>query len=333
MKTYQDYFLKNYNTFGIEAKCRLFIAIEDECEAPYAIVHHLTEGKRHVLGGGSNVLFVKDFSGVVVQMQSKGIEIISEDESSVKVRVSAGETWEDFVNYCVENGYYGVENLIGIPGLVGSCPVQNIGAYGAEVKDVIYRVEGFFLDTAEPFVLTNAQCKFAYRDSIFKNEYKNKCLITSVIFLLSKQEKYNLSYSALAERLQGEELSLAKVAATVSAIRKSKLPDVKELGSAGSFFKNPIVSEERLNELLKDFPNLIYHKVNNGMKLAAGQLIDLCGWKGKREGQVGTYPKQALVIVNYGGATGYDVVHFFKSIQQSVYDTFGVHIDPEVNIL
>lgn len=332
MKIYSDFSLKNHNTFGLDVKCGCFIAIEDEAEVPEAI-HHLGDQPFYVLGGGSNVLFTKDFEGTIVHMQTKGLAIIEEDETTVTIVAAAGETWEDFVNYCVAHGFYGVENLIGIPGLVGSCPVQNIGAYGAEVKDVIESVEGYYIADGKPFVMSNADCRFGYRNSIFKNELKNKCLITKVIFKLSKQEKYNLSYRALSEKLQGEELSLKKVADTVSAIRKSKLPDVHELGSAGSFFKNPVVSQAKLESLLQTYSDLVHYPAEGGVKLAAGQLIDLCDWKGCRVGHVGTYPLQALVIVNYGGATGEEVVDFYTRIQESVYQKFGVKIEPEVNVL
>ena len=332
MKIYSNFSLKNHNTFGLDVKCSRFIAIEDETEVPEAI-HQLGDQPFYVLGGGSNVLFTKDFEGTIVHMQTSGIAIVEEDEAMVKVTAAAGESWENFVNYCVAHGFYGVENLIGIPGLVGSCPVQNIGAYGAEVKDVIDSVEGFYIADGQPFVMSNVDCHFGYRNSIFKNELKNRCLITKVVFRLSKEEKYNLSYRALSEKLQGESLSLKKVADTVSAIRKSKLPDVHELGSAGSFFKNPVVSQETLDTLLQRFPDLVHYPAVGGVKLAAGQLIDLCQWKGHRIGQVGTYPLQALVIVNYGGATGKDVVDFYSRIQADVYQKFGVKIEPEVNIL
>ena len=333
MKTYFDFPLKNHNTFGMDVRCRRFVAVEDETEVPEVISQYLHDKNFYILGGGSNVLFTKDFEGTIVHMQTSGIAIVEEDETIVKVVAAAGEPWKNFVNYCVAHGFYGVENLIGIPGLVGSCPVQNIGAYGAEVKDVIESVEGFYIPDGQPFVMSNADCHFGYRNSIFKNELKNRCLITKVVFKLSKKEKYNLSYRALSEKLQCEPLSLKKVADTVSAIRKSKLPDVHELGSAGSFFKNPVVPQNVLDSLLQRFPDLVHYPAVGGAKLAAGQLIDLCQWKGHRVGQVGTYPLQALVIVNYGGATGKDVVDFYSRIQADVYQMFGVKIEPEVNIL
>lgn len=333
MKIFTDFSLKGYNTFGIDIKCRRFIAIENESEAQGVILNHLQEQPFYVLGGGSNVLFIKDFDGTIVHMQTVGIDMLQEDDDSVWLSAAAGETWEQFVNYCVSRGYYGVENLIGIPGLVGSCPVQNIGAYGVEVKDVIERVEGFSLIDAKSFVMSHDECGFAYRNSIFKNELKNRCLITRVVFRLSKKEKYNLTYKALSEKLQYTDLTLSKVAETVLSIRKSKLPDVTELGSAGSFFKNPVVSQNTLENLLQRFPELVHYPAEGGAKLAAGQLIDLCQWKGRREGNVGTYPLQALVIVNYGGATGREIVDFYTRIQAAVFDVFGVCIEPEVNVV
>lgn len=333
MKYYSDFSLKNYNTFGMDVRCRRFVAVEDEVEVPDVISQYLRNEEFYILGGGSNVLFTRDFEGTIVHLQTTGISVVAEDDITVQVAAAAGESWENFVNYCVSHGYYGVENLIGIPGLVGSSPVQNIGAYGAEVKDVIERVEGYYIVDGKHFEMSNGDCHFGYRNSIFKNELKNRCLITKVIFKLSKIEKYNLSYRALSEKLQDAELSLKKVADTVSSIRKSKLPDVHELGSAGSFFKNPVVSQATLNALLQRYPDLVHYPADGGVKLAAGQLIDLCQWKGRREGQVGTYPLQALVIVNYGGATGKDVVDFYTRIQESVYQKFGVKIEPEVNVL
>lgn len=325
--------LKAYNTFGIDAQCRKLVIVEHDDEVCEVIKQHLNEGEFYILGGGSNVLFTKDFEGTIVHFQTKGIDIVAEDEEQVQLKVAAGEVWDDFVKYCVAHQYYGVENLISIPGLVGSCPVQNIGAYGTEVKDVISKVEGYYIADAKPFVFDHSQCHFGYRNSIFKNELKNKCLITNVYFTFSKKEKYNINYNALKEKLQDQSLTLQKVADTVAAIRKSKLPDVHEIGSAGSFFKNPIVTEAKLQSLLADYPNLVHYPAENGVKLAAGQLIDLCGCKGCREGNVGTYPLQALVIVNYGGAKGVDVVNFYTSIQRAVKEKFDVAIEPEVNVL
>lgn len=289
-----------------------------------------------VLGGGSNVLFTQHFDGIVAHLATKGIAVRNENADSVWVEVEAGEKWEDFVNFCVAQKWYGVENLVGIPGLVGSCPVQNIGAYGAEVKDVIDSVSGWRISSAQPFSLTNGQCGFGYRNSIFKNEWKNEAIITSVCFRLSKIEHYNLSYKALADALAAKSLApaLENIAQTVVEVRNSKLPDIREVGCAGSFFKNPVVKVEVRDALLSRFPNLVSYPAGDGLcKLAAGQLIDLSGLKGVREGAVGVWQKQALVLVNYGGATGAQVREFYQCVQRKVESLTGVRIEPEVNIL
>lgn len=329
--------LQAYNTFAVPASCKQFIPISDPNAIPDILSQHQIASQPHfVLGGGSNVLFTQPFGGVVLHMTNKGIAKQEENDEMIVLEVAAGELWEDFVNYCVENQYYGVENLIGIPGLVGSCPVQNIGAYGAEVKDVILSVKGYRIRSAQPFVLQNADCCFGYRTSIFKTDWKNDVIITSVIFKLSKKENYQLSYQALSNALadKGLSLSLKNIADTVIAVRNSKLPDIKEVGCAGSFFKNPIVDISVRDGLLARFPNLVSYPAGEGQcKLAAGQLIDLSGLKGHREGAVGVWPLQALVIVNYGGATGPDVVDFYRKVQARVLEFTGVCIEPEVNVL
>jgi UDP-N-acetylmuramate dehydrogenase len=336
MKTELNISLKPFNTFGIDAKCERFITVENDSEVSYLFENKVFDSPFLILGGGSNILFAGDFKGTVVQMTNKGIEKIAETESDVFLKVAAGEKWEDFVNYCIERNYYGVENLIGIPGCVGSSPVQNIGAYGVEVKDVIERVLGYYTETALPFSIHQNDCEFEYRNSVFKNELRNKVLITNVIFKLSKTEQYHLEYAALKDELNksNKKLSLRYVADAVINVRNSKLPDITKIGSAGSFFKNPLVKKELLEKMLIHYPNLIHYPFNEyEEKLSAGQLIDMAGWKGVREGNVGVYPLQALVLVNYGNATGKEIVAFYKKIQHSVDMKFGIAIEPEVNIV
>ena len=334
MTIHHNISLKTYNTFSVDICCKQLISFTEKEEWPLLKSSGVFDEPFLFLGGGSNVLFTKDFDGTVLQFKNKGIELIKENEEGLFVKVAAGETWEDFLNYCIREKYYGVENLVGIPGWVGSAPVQNIGAYGVEVKDVIEKVEGIDMTTGKVLSLTNEECKFAYRSSVFKTELKNKFLITDVIFKLSRHEKYILSYTGLGEEIEKRrrKLSLQEVTDVVISLRNRKLPDVNRIGSAGSFFKNPVISPQKLQNLLGQYPDIMYYRISDTeVKLAAGKLIELCGWKGVREGDVGVYPEQALVIVNYGQAQGKDIVNFYQKIQSSVKTKFGVEIQPEVN--
>lgn len=328
--------LKSYNTFHIEAFCSHFFQITEVEQALDLIRNDIFKTPFLILGGGSNVLFTQDFEGSVIQMNTKGIELIGENSSRVYLKVAAGEDWEDLIQYCVDHEYYGIENLTGIPGKVGSSPVQNIGAYGVEVKDTVFQVHAFSLESGRKMIFSNEQCSFGYRDSIFKKEQKNKWIITHVIFELSKIKHFNFEYAALKNLFVSDpkDLTIKEVREKIVEIRDSKLPNVEIIGSAGSFFKNPIVSLEKFEALHQQYPNLTHFPFEgNSVKLAAGQLIDLCGWKGYREGDAGVYPKQALVLVNYGNASGKDMVSLYQKIQKSVYDMFQVEIVPEVNII
>lgn len=334
MIAYKNYSLKKLNTFGMDSQCAIFIAMEDPTDVFKLDKAHVFEHPHYILGSGSNTLFTKRFEGTVIHPVFKGIEIKEETDDDVLLRVAAGETWSDFIDYCIQNQYYGLENLIGIPGLVGSAPVQNIGAYGVEVKDCIDRVEGYYTNTTQEFILAAAQCQFGYRNSLFKNGLKGKALITYVWFRLSKKEHYNLSYKALADEMEHQELSLKSVTDCILKIRNSKLPNLDEIGCAGSFFKNPIILRSRLAELLENFPDLTsYHVDDEYVKLAAGQLIEKAGWKGKRVGNAGVYDKQALVVVNYGNATAEEITNVYQSVIQDVYAMFDILLSPEVNIL
>lgn len=336
MKFIENASLEKYNTFGINVSCNGLYLVEEESDISHLFANKVFDSSFMIIGDGSNILFTCHFDGAIIKMETKGIEKLKEDDDYVWLRVSAGEKWKDFVEYCIDNKYYGVENLIGIPGLVGSSPVQNIGAYSVEVKDVIDSVKGWRISTKSLFVFSNEECRFGYRSSIFKREMKGDCLITEVIYKLGKRENYKISYQGLIDELSKATtpMSIRGVAEAVLSVRNSKLPDIRKYGSAGSFFKNPIVQVDIYNKLKQQFPRLISYPAGEGMvKLAAGQLVDFAGLKGIREGNVGVWPYQALVIVNYGSATGQQVVEFYQRVQKRVSDVFGINLEPEVNIV
>lgn len=336
MRIYSHLSLLPYNTFKIDVPCKRLFEIESDKEIPSLFDMHVFEENYLIIGGGSNILFTQPFDGSIIKMTTQGITLVEETPTSVVIDVSAGVEWAGFVDYCIGNQYYGVENLVGIPGLVGSAPVQNIGAYGAEVKDVIVSVSGFRLSTKSPFTLSCSECAFGYRQSVFKTTLKNDIIITHVRFKLSKVPHFNLSYQALQYEMEKNRLplNLSNIVHSVQAIRNSKLPDIRQYGCAGSFFKNPVVPRTRLLELSAQFPKLTSYSVDDThVKLAAGQLIDLAGLKGKRQGNVGVWPLQALVIVNYGGATGKEICDFYTTVQQEVYALTGISLEPEVNVI
>lgn len=300
-------------------------------------VFNLVERKLLVLGGGSNVLLTKDFDGMVICIRMLGIEKLHEDDEHVWVKAMAGEVWHNFVLWCIQKGYGGVENLSLIPGCVGAAPMQNIGAYGVEIKDTFDSLEAMDIETAELKTFTKAACKFGYRESVFKNEVKGKYIISSVTFRLTKQPMLNISYGAIQQTLQKHgitEPSIKDVSNAVIEIRSSKLPDPKKLGNSGSFFKNPEIPSSQFDQLKQTYPEMVgYPAPNNQIKVAAGWLIEQCGWKGKVVGHTGSHKDQALVLVNYGGATGDEIWQLALAIQQSVKDKFGIDIIPEVNIV
>ena len=338
MVRFEEYFsLKKYNTFGIDSKARYFFDFTEEEDLPI-FLSSFEQWKSLpilLLGGGSNMLFVQDFDGLVIHCNVPGIKEIKEDRNHVWLEVGAGEDWDEFVSYCVSNEFYGLENLSLIPGNVGSAPVQNIGAYGVEVMDFVDVVKGFDLQTFQKYEIPAAECGFAYRDSIFKHQWKNRLVVTSVIFRLDKFANYKLNYGALKDEVEsrgGE--SLRNVRDAVIAIRQSKLPETVQLGNAGSFFKNPVVSNEQVEKLKSEFPEIpVYPTDGEKSKLAAGWLIEKCGWKGSREGDAGVHEKQALVLVNYGGATGTQIHQLAEKIRQSVFNKFEVVLEPEVNVI
>lgn len=335
----QNVSLKLYNTFGIEATAKLFASFHsvDELTELLNDSERLPSDARLILGGGSNILLTKDVDGLVLKNEIMGIEKVAEDEDHIYIKAGAGENWHRFVLYCLEKNYAGVENLALIPGSVGASPMQNIGAYGVEIKDVFHSLEAFHLHdkTVQPFSLDD--CKFGYRESVFKHHFKGQFVITSVTYKLFKTPIYNTSYGAIQQELENmgvKSLSIQKIAQAVINIRTSKLPDWKQTGNAGSFFKNPEVPNNHYEDLKKSFPNIVgFPLANSNVKLAAGWLIEQCGWKGYRAGEAGCYPKQALVLVNYGNATGNEIYKLSEKILQSVKEKFGVMLEREVNII
>ncbi len=332
-----NFSLKGEHTFGTEARVASFFEFTDPEELTNFLRSDLYSANESllILGGGSNMLFVNDFNGLVIRASVGGIRKISENETHVWVEAGAGVEWNDLVAFSVENNWGGLENLSLIPGKVGASPVQNIGAYGVEACDCIDSVQGIELPSGNEFVLQARECQFAYRDSIFKHELKNRFVVTRVIFRLNKISEFKLGYGDLnheVDKLGGP--SLKNIRDAVSAIRRLKLPDPALLGNAGSFFTNPVVDEEFATRLKISHPALPIYQAGEGrVKLAAGWLIDQCGWKGYRKGDAGVHEKQALVLVNYGGATGREVYDLSVSIQQSVFHRFGVHLQCEVNII
>jgi UDP-N-acetylmuramate dehydrogenase len=334
----EDFSLRPVNTFHIESTARYYTEVKEVKQIQDLITSGmLTDKPLLLLGGGSNLLFTGNYEGMVVRLVNKSVEIISHTDDEVVVKTSAGENWHEFVTYCVNQGFGGLENLSLIPGNVGSCPIQNIGAYGVEVKTCIASVETVDLLTGELKVFSQEDCKFGYRDSIFKHEFKGKVAIWSVTFALHLHPEVHLEYGAIKDELAVmniEKPGIADVSKAVCNIRGSKLPDPEELGNAGSFFKNPIIDQIFADKLTETFPKLIAYPLgDNKVKLAAGWLIEQCGWKGFREGDAGVHQSQALVLVNYGRATGSDILTLAHRIQNSVYERFGVKLEMEVNVI
>ena len=303
-----------------------------------ALIHSslVKNNTRIILGGGSNCLFTKNIEGIVLKNMIEGIRIVSENDEMVILKVGAGMNWHTFVLYCVHHGYGGVENLSLIPGSVGASPMQNIGAYGAEMKDVFHSLEAIHVDEGYKKIFNKAECQFGYRESIFKNKFKNQFVITSVTFQLTKKPVFNISYGAIEKELENmgvKQLTLSSVSQAVMNIRNSKLPDPKVIGNAGSFFKNPEIDQVLYESLFALFPSIIGYPVTpDRIKIPAGWLIEQAGWKGFRDGDVGCYEKQALVIVNYGKATGAQLLELSENIIDSVEQKFGIRLQREVNV-
>lgn len=326
--------LRDLNTFGIDAKARAYLQVTSpEMLQEVRRATSLACLPRLVLGGGSNLLLTGDFAGLVLHMCTKGISIIGEDHNAVHVKAAAGENWHQFVQWTLRQGLGGLENLSLIPGCVGAAPIQNIGAYGVELKDRFYALTAFDFDTGQTFVLDNAACRFGYRDSIFKHALRKNAVVLDVTFALPKQWQPNVQYAELAQELAAHDIGTptpGQISQAIIAIRTRKLPDPAVIGNAGSFFKNPVVSKEQRDALISRFPTLVnYPQADGSFKLAAGWLIDQSGWKGKFIGAAGVYERQALVLVNRGGATGEEIVHLARAIQDDVMSKFGVMLDPE----
>ena len=329
--------LRAYNTFHMDVRAEHFASFDSTGELLSLLqTPIITQQPLLILGGGSNVLFTKDVAGSVLKNNIKGIEKVDEDDEYYFIQAGAGENWHSFVMYCVEQGYAGIENLALIPGSVGASPMQNIGAYGVEIKDVFHSLEAIHIKDGHSRIFTANDCAFGYRESVFKNKYKQTYVITSVTYRLAKKPSFVISYGAIEqqlEKMQVKELSLHSVAQAVMAIRQSKLPDPAVLGNAGSFFKNPAIPAVQYHSLKEDFPALVaYEQSNSQFKLAAGWLIEQCGWKGFRKGDAGCHLQQALVLVNHGSATGQQIYQLSEDIIQSVASKFGVVLEREVNI-
>ena len=325
--------LKNYNSFGIEVETEFFAAISNEAELIQVLKSNGNKPFR-VLGGGSNVLLTEDYKGLTLVMQNKGISILEETESHVLIEVQAGENWHELVLWALENDFGGIENLALIPGSVGAAPIQNIGAYGVELSSVFHRCKALDLASLSFNEFDKAACEFGYRSSVFKTHLKGKAIITRVQFKLSKKNhQTHTQYGTLQASLQGKEMSIQNIAASVIAIRKSKLPDPAQIGNSGSFFKNPVIPVNQFKQLQENYPEIPhYPDTAEKIKIPAGWLIEKLGYKGKRFGDAGVHEKQALVLVNYGNAKGVELLNLAQQIQEQVLQNFGIQLEVEVNI-
>ena len=335
MKIQENISLKEYNTFGIDVNAKRFISITSVYELQQLLK---SEKDIFLISGGSNMLLTEDIDKLVVHIDIKGISIDRENHNDIYLTVNAGENWHEFVLWCVSQNYGGLENLSLIPGNVGTCPIQNIGAYGVEVKDTISKVEAIEINTGKLVSFSNSECNFGYRNSIFKNEAKGKYILTSVSFQLTKtNHNFNTSYGAIETELASKKIetpSLKDISDAVIAIRQSKLPDPKEIGNSGSFFKNPVISIQLFNKLKSKFPNIPSYPISKTeIKVPAGWLIEQSGFKGKRFGDYGVHEKQALVLVNYGKATGKEIYQLAQKIQKSIKENFEIDLEIEVNII
>ncbi len=338
MEIAKDFSLKKFNTFAVDASTRAFVNAGDEDEMFEILsADGLKLYPKFILGGGSNVLFTRDYEGLIIKNSIPGIEIVKQDESSAIVEAGAGVKWNDLVNYCVDRNLGGIENLALIPGTAGAAPIQNIGAYGEELSETFYSLRGFYIDTVIPGVFYKNDCMFGYRDSIFKNELKNRFVVTKVQLMLNKNPELKTGYGNVRDELEKtgqNKFTIRNIRDVIVKIRKEKLPDPEVIGNAGSFFKNPEIKPEHYNLLKENFPDIkAYPLANGNIKLPAAWLIDKAGWKGHRKGNTGTHQRQALVIVNHGNASGEEILHLAKDIKRTVYEKFGVVLEEEVNII
>ena len=337
MEIKRQYDLTILNTFGVPSRAKFFAVVKSERDFQELWgTREFKENPKLILGGGSNILLTGDFAGLVILNQIKGMEILEEGEADVRIRAMSGEVWHDLVLFAVARGYWGIENLSLIPGSVGAAPMQNIGAYGAELKDTLESVEAFNLSSGKKVVFKCEDCAFGYRDSVFKNIFKSKYFITAVTIRLSKTEKKNISYKILKEYLAENKIEVKNskdVSDAVTAIRKSKLPDPKIIGNAGSFFKNIFVTKKKIEELQKKYPDIVHFLEGDKIKISSAWLIERAEFKGYREGDAGVHERQALVLVNHGNATGQDIRDLADKIIRSVEKKFGLTLVPEVNFV
>lgn len=337
MELQSNFSLKKYNTFGIEAKAKQFVAVHSKSEL-IQLLETYKESPKFILGGGSNMLLTQDIDALVIHIDIKGKKIITEDDDFVWVESNAGENWHEFVLWTLEHNFGGLENMSLIPGNVGTTPVQNIGAYGTEIKDTLVSCETVAIENQKTRVFLNEECHFGYRESVFKNELKGLYIITSVLFKLTKRNhKINTAYGDIEAKLNengAHTPTLKEISNAVIAIRQSKLPDPKELGNSGSFFKNPILLKSEFEKIKSKFPEMKYYEISETeVKVPAGWLIEQAGFKGKRYNDAGIHKNQALVLVNYGNATGTEIAALSKKIQDEVFTLFGIVIEAEVNII
>ncbi len=337
MQIQTNFSLKKYNTFGIEAKAKQFVAVHSIDELKTILENHKSE-RKFILGGGSNMLLTQDINALVIHIDLKGKKVIKENEDAVWVESMAGENWHEFVLWTINQDFGGLENMSLIPGNVGTTPVQNIGAYGTEIKDTFVSCEAINIETQRMKTFTKEESHFGYRESVFKQELKDQYIITSVVFKLTKyNHKINTSYGDITQELEIQNVispTIKEVSNAVIAIRQKKLPDPKELGNSGSFFKNPILSKVAFASIHKKFPEMKYYEISETeVKVPAGWLIEQAGFKGKRFGDAGIHKNQALVLVNYGNATGQEILNVSKNIQETIYTIFGIKIEAEVNVI
>ncbi len=338
MNIQENYSLKLYNTFGVDAKADFFVEANNNTDLKKALLFRRQNQLPILfLGGGSNMLFVNDFKGLALKLNLKGIEIVDENDDFVWIKAQGSENWHQFIQWTLAQNYGGLENLSLIPGNVGTAPIQNIGAYGVEAKDTIAEVQALDLETGDERIFTTEECQFGYRESVFKNELKGKYVLVAVTFKLTKRNhQLKTKYGAIQQELDAEGIvnpTIQDVSNAVIRIRESKLPDPAQLGNSGSFFKNPIVTTNEFEQILAAHPTIVNYPTDNGVKLAAGWLIEQAGWKGKRFGDAGVHDKQALVLVNYGKATGKEIYDLSEQIIQDIKAKFNVTLEREVNMI
>ncbi len=338
MKIYEDFKLLNYNTFGVESNSKYYIEISsEEALRNVSKLNHFKKNPVLILGGGSNILFTKNFDGLVISNKIRGREIIFQNSDYVYLKVGAGENWHDLVMYCVDKGWGGIENLSLIPGNTGTAPMQNIGAYGVEIKETFLELEAFEIKTGKTIKFLKSDCNFGYRESIFKNEKKNQYIILNITLKLNKKPEINISYGDVIKILEDNNIknpTIKDVSNAIISIRKLKLPDPNKIGNCGSFFKNPIIEKNQLKIIQKKYPNIVYYKINESkVKIAAGWLIEKAGWKGKTFNNYGVHKNQALVLVNYGNAKGSEIYELSEKIIVDIYQKFQISLEREVNVI